>query len=176
MRGGFALAGGGLLIPGLVNLALAGMQGQVGVQINNNFGVYFLPNFDIVFGELGGFRVGSALLFDYTFLDGLLTAGGGPEASGFVVLGGKVSSAGTNVQLGAGALYGARLRFAVNPAIGIGDNGYRRKAFTIGVDVGLYGGAAALESANAGNGTAGASIKVTDFVAAPMLYLGYTAF
>ena len=175
-RGGIALSGGGLLVPDMFNLGMAGLQGQAGVQINNSFGVYFLPNFDILFGNLGGFRVGSAVIFDYTFMDGLLTAGAGPEASAFIAAGGTVGADGAKVGLSAGALYGARLRFAVNPVIGIGDNGYRRKALTIGLDVGLYKGGVVLEKVNAGTSGAGGSISVSGFAAAPSLYIGYTAF
>ena len=175
-RGGIALSGGGLLVPGMFNLAMVGLQGQGGVQINNSFGVYFLPNFDILFGDLYGFRVGSAVLFDYTFMDGLLTAGAGPEASGFIALGGKAGPDNVEVGLSAGALYGARLRFAVNPVIGEADVGPRRKALTIGLDVGLYKGAVVLERASAGTAGAGASIDVSSFVAAPSVYIGYTAF
>ncbi|MFO0592947.1 MAG: hypothetical protein U0441_35730 [Polyangiaceae bacterium] len=175
MRGGIALSGGGLLVPSMFNLGMAGLQGSVGVQINNHYGVYFLPNFDILFGNLGGFRVGSAAIFDYTFMDGLLTAGVGPEASAFIALGGKAGPDNVEVGVSAGALYGARLRFAVNPVIGEGE-GSRRKALTIGLDIGLYKGAVVLEKANAGTSGAGGSINVSDFVAAPALYLGYTAF
>lgn len=169
-RGGIALEGGGFLVPDVINLGMAGLQGQLGVQINNDFGVYAVPSFGIVFGDMGGIHVGAAVLFDYTFLDNLLTVGAGPDVAGFAAFGVNTSELG--IAAAGGSLYGARLHFAVHPAVGIGDNGIRRKAFTIGVDVRLYGGGAGL----AKSGVNGASAKVAEFIATPTLSIGYTAF
>lgn len=171
-RGGIAAEGGGLLVPGIINFGLAGIQGQLGVQINNEMGVYVVPSFDIVFGSMGGIHVGAAALFEYSFLDGLLSVGGGPEYAGFAAFGAGVGEGGVNVAAAAGSFYGGRLHFGVQPVIGIGDNGIRRKALAIGVDLRFYGGGAGLAS----SGTAGASAKVADFAFAPTLSIGYTAF
>src|SRR4051812_43616540 len=46
-RGGVAAEGGALIVPGVITLGVAGVQGQVGAQINNLIGVYAVPNFDI---------------------------------------------------------------------------------------------------------------------------------
>lgn len=167
-RGGVALEGGALLVPGVINLGLAGVQGQLGAQINNNFGVYAVPSFAVVFGSLGGIHLGAAVMVDYTFLDNLLTVGIGPDFASFAAIGGSSSG----VSAAGGGLYGARLHFAINPAVSIGDNGIRRKALTIGVDLRLYTGGAGFAS----SGTNGASAAVSEFVAAPTLSLGYNAF
>lgn len=167
-RGGVALEGGGLLVPGIINLGVGGVQGQLGAQINNSIGVYAVPSFAVVFGELGGIHLGAAVMVDYTFLDNLLTVGAGPDVASFAAIGGSSSG----VSAAGGGLYGARLHFAVNPVVDIGANGIRRKAFTIGVDVRLYTGGAGFAS----SGTGGASAAATDFVAVPSLSIGYQAF
>lgn len=171
-RGGIALEGGGMLVPGIINLGLAGVQGQLGAQINNSFGVYAVPSFQIVFGGLGGLQVGAAVLVDYTFLDDILTVGVGPDVASFVAFGGTASSGDLSVTAAAGSFYGARLHFAVNPVVDIGANGIRRKSLTIGVDMRLYSGGAAFAT----SGTNGVAAAVTDFVAEPTLSIGYQAF
>jgi len=170
-RGGVALEGGGVLVPDIINLGLAGIQGQLGVQINNSFGVYIVPSFHVLFGSMGGIQVGAAAIFDYTFLDDLLTVGAGPDVAALAAFG-LPQDGGIGVAAAGGSLYGARLHFAVNPVVGIGDNGIRRKALTIGVDLRLYGGGAGFVS----DSTNGVSAKVADFVATPSLSIGYTAF
>jgi hypothetical protein len=169
-RGGVALEGGGILVPDIINLGMAGIQGQLGVQINNSFGAYVVPSFAVVVGDMYGIHLGAAALFDYTFLDNLLTVGAGPDVAALAAFG--APAAGIGIAAAGGSLYGGRLHFAVHPAVGIGANGIRRKAFTIAVDVRLYGGGAGFAS----SGTAGATAKVADFVAAPSLSIGYTAF
>lgn len=170
-RGGVALEGGGVLVPDIINLGLAGIQGQLGVQINNSFGVYVVPSFHVIFGQMGGIQIGAAAIFDYTFLDDLLTVGAGPDVAALVAFG-LPTNGGIGVSAAGGSLYGARLHFAVNPVVGIGDNGIRRKALTIGVDLRLYGGGAGFVS----DSTNGVTAKVADFIATPSLSIGYTAF
>ena len=170
-RGGVALEGGGVLVPDIINLGLAGIQGQLGVQINNSFGVYLVPSFHVLFGSMGGIQVGAAAVFDYTFLDDLLTVGAGPDVASLVAFG-LPTNGGIGISAAGGGLYGARLHFAVNPVVGIGDNGIRRKALSIGVDLRLYGGGAGFVS----DSTNGVSAKVADFVVTPSLSIGYTAF
>lgn len=170
-RGGVALEGGGVLVPDIINLGLAGIQGQLGVQINNSFGVYVVPSFHVLFGQMGGIQLGAAAIFDYTFLDDLLTVGAGPDVAALVAFG-LPTNGGIGVSAAGGSLYGARLHFAVNPVVGIGDNGIRRKALTIGVDLRLYGGGAGFVS----DSTNGVTAKVADFIATPSLSIGYTAF
>jgi hypothetical protein len=163
LRSGFSAYGGGLIWPDVFTLGIAGLAGETGVQINNLIGVYAVPNFEFAFGDYYGIKVGGAVLADFTFFDHL-TVGAGPDVAAFVAFGYK--------ELGAvsSALYGGRIRLAAHPGVGHGDDGIRRKAFTIGVDARFYSGTAAF----AGVGGAGAAIN--QFVFVPTAYLGYTGF
>ncbi len=167
-RGGVALEGGALIVPGTATMGIAGVNGQLGVQINNLVGLYAVPNFDVVFGEVGGVNLAAALMVDFTFLDDLLTVGAGLDAGVFAAIG--VSE--TSSAAAGGALYGGRLHFGINPLVGRGDDGIRRKALTIGVDVRLLGGAAGSGSVS----TTTAEASATTFVLSPSLSVGYTAF
>ncbi|MEP7124695.1 MAG: hypothetical protein ABJE95_27450 [Byssovorax sp.] len=166
-RGGVALEGGALLVPGVFSLGAAGVQGQLGCQINNNWGVYAVPSLDIMFGSLGGLNLGAAVMVDYT-LDDSLTFGVGPDTDAFVAFGGSSSS----VSAAGGALYGARLHFGWNPALSHEGTKGRRKALTIGVDVRLMGGGAAFATVSSSSSSGGGGT----FVAFPMLTIGYNAF
>lgn len=138
---------------------------------NNNWGVYAVPRFDVVFGVLGGVNLGAAIMVDYT-LDDSLTFGVGPDLDLFGAIGGG----GGTVAAAGGALYGARLHFGWNPALSHETNRPRRKALTIGADMRLLGGGAGFVSiSNTGSGTTGSAAGGT-FVLLPMLTIGYTAF
>jgi hypothetical protein len=166
-RGGIAAEAGALVVPGVVTLGVAGIQGQLGAQINNNFGVYAVPNLDIVFGALGGVNLAFAVIVDYT-LDDNLTFGIGPDFGLFGALG----SGGGSVAAAGGALYGARLHFSWNPVVSHDATRPRRKALAIGVDVRMLGGGAGFVSTDGASGTA----SVGSFVLAPQLTIGYQAF
>jgi hypothetical protein len=176
-RGAFFANGGALLAPGILTLTAIGIQGQLGAQINHQWGVYIAPQFDVVFGSgVGGIQVGGAIMADWTFRD-IFSVGAGFDTSAVAAFGGTISTSGTTeVREVGGALYGGRLRFEVYPYCGRGDNGIRRKAFVIGADVRLLGGAIVKLSATAGPGTAGAGAGVGDFVFAPVGFIGYQAF
>jgi hypothetical protein len=161
LRYGVALEGGGLVAPGVVDLGFAGIQGQLGVQLDHLIGVYAAPHIDMVSGARAlGIQVGSALLIDFT-LAHVFTVGVGPDIAGFVALGGGEAAG--------GLLYGARLHLAVNPLVSIAADGIRRRALTIGLDLRLAtgGSAGVLSTRRAGVG---------ELVAAPMLTIGYQAF
>jgi hypothetical protein len=168
-RGGVALEGGALIVPGSFSVGVAGVQGQLGAQINNEFGVYAVPSLDIVFGSVGGVNLGFAVMVDYT-LDDSLTFGVGPDLDAFAAFGGGSGTA----SAAGGALYGARLHFGWNPIISHNEVKARRKALTVGVDVRLLGGGAGFASASNSSGTASASGGT--FVLSPMLTVGYNAF
>ncbi len=158
-RGGISAEGGALLLPGIINLGVAGVQGQLGVQINHLIGVYVVPAFDIVFGPMGGINLAGAALIDFTFKN-IFTVGAGPDVGTFVAL-----SLGAGAAAGAG--YGGRIHLALNLG-GRGDDGIRRRAFVIGADLRLlYGGSATSTASGA---------AITRFIIAPMLTLGYLAF
>ena len=166
-RGGVALEAGPMIIPGVGTLGLAGIQSQLGVQINNNFGVYAVPNLDIVFGSVGGINLAAAIMCDYTLNDSL-TFGAGPDVGVFAAFGGGSGS----ISAAGGALYGARLHFAWNPIVDRSATSVRRRALSVGADIRLLGGGAGVASSNGESSSASAST----FVVAPMITVGYTAF
>jgi hypothetical protein len=166
-RGGIALEAGPMIIPGVGTLGIAGVQSQLGVQINNNFAVYAVPNLDIVFGSVGGINLAAAIMCDYTLNDSL-TFGAGPDVGVFAAIGGSSGS----VSGAAGALYGARLHFAWNPIVDRETGSVRRRALSVGADVRLLGGGAGGGTTD-GETTSGSA---STFVIAPMITVGYTAF
>ena len=167
-RGGVALEGGSLIVPGIFSVGVAGVQGQMGAQINNMIGVYAVPSFDIVFGSVGGVNLGFALMVDFTLLDDAITVGAGPDSDAFLAFGNSSSS----VSAAGGSLYGARLHFGWNPLVSHEETRARRKALTIGADVRLLGGGAGFATVSNSSGSAAGGT----FVLAPMLTVGYTAF
>lgn len=177
-RGGVALEGGVLAVPDIITLGTAGISAQLGVQINNQFGVYVVPTLGALFNSsLGGPNVAGAIIVDYTMLDNLITVGVGPDVGSFAAIGGSISQNGVTQSAAAGEFYGARLHFSVNPVVSIGDNGIRRKALMIGLDLRLLGGYGgfARQSATTG-GSVSQSVAVGSFVVSPQFSIGYQAF
>ena len=182
-RGGVALEGGAFIAPGAVTLGAAGINGQLGVQINNNWGVYALPRFDIVFGSAGGVAIGGGVVGDYTFDNIPISVGLGPEFGVIAAIGGSVSSTGSSTAAAiGGAFYGATLHFAYHPIMRWSDFAVRRKALSIGVDLHILGGTygAASETTTCptptGCTSGSASASVGHVALAPMITFGYTAF
>lgn len=171
-RGGIALEGGALIVPG-ATLGAIGPIGHLGVQINNLIGVYLMPGFDVLFGPAGGVNFNGPVIVDFTFLDNRLTLGIGPDFGFYAAAG--VSSNGKQATGVAGVQYGARGRIAFNAIVGIGENGYRRKALVIALDLRALIGPAASATTNA-NGTSSGTASTTAFGFAPMLSIGYEAF
>lgn len=164
-RGGVSAEGGLLAIPDAsLNLGVAGVQGQIGAQINHLVGVYFVPSFDIIFGKAGGVNVAGAILVDFTLID-MISIGVGPDVGAFAAIGTEALASGAN--------YGGRLHFAVHPVFGRGENGIRRKAFSIGLESRFLGGPVAAIVAGPGGTTTTAT--TTGFIVQPMLTIGYTA-
>jgi len=134
-RGAIGLEAGALILTGAGGVGggaagLVGPIGQIGVQINHNWAVYANPSLDIIFGHAGGFSIGSGVMADYTFDAMPLSVAAGPEATIFAAIG--TAGAGS---LGAGALYGVRLRAAYYPILESGPR--RRKGLYIAADVKL---------------------------------------
>jgi hypothetical protein len=178
-RGGIAGEGGAIIIPtetsagesSTVVLGAVGVQGQIGVQINNLVGVYAVPSLDVLFGEAGGIGVAAAILVDFTIED-MVSIGVGPDVGAFAAFGIDVGGANSATFAG-GANAGARIHLAVHPVVGIGENGIRRKAFSIGLETRLLGGFSVAGSVDEnGDSESGA----TQFVFSPLLTIGYTAF
>jgi hypothetical protein len=169
-RGGIALEGGALMPSGIA-LGAIGPRGELGVQINNFIGVYFVPGFDILFGPAGGLNLFAAALVDFTILDDRLTLGVGPDVGAFVAFG----ASGTSAAAAAGADKGARLHVGWNALITKSEHGARRKALTVGLDLRGLVGPEASATANV-NGMSTSSGSSNGFVFSPMLSVGYTAF
>jgi hypothetical protein len=166
-RGGVSLEGGALIAPDLFNVGLAGVKGQIGVQINHLVGLYAVPHFDVVFGNVGGVHLAAALVVDFSIIDEV-TIGAGPELATFAAIGADE----TSISAAGGAMYGGRLHLGFQPAWGFGENGIRRKALSIGVDARFLAG----DVGAAAVSTTTAEAGVTDFVFSPMLTIGYQAF
>ena len=166
-RGAINAEGGLLSVAGDYTVGLAGVNGELGVQITNLVGLYAKPHLDIVFGKVGGVAIGSAILVDFTFGD-VFTVGAGPDVGVFGAIGGNSSG----VTGAGGLMYGGRIHLAAYPVVGDGDDGVRRKALAIGLDVRLLGGAVGTATVS----TTGGSASATSFVAVPMLSIGYQAF
>jgi len=181
-RGGIDLEGGAIAVPGVVSLGAIGLVSQLGVQIDNNWGVYAIPNFDILFGQLGGLSIGAGVLFDYTFDRLPISVGGGPEVGAFVAFGnsGCTSNGGgtstcTTISDAGGALYGLRLHFAYYPVMVRYADRPRRRALAIGFDLRIMDGAFGTASSSS-NGTATATASANSVGISPMLSVGYAAF
>jgi hypothetical protein len=154
-RGGVGLElGANILVGGGASQASGaiGVQGQLGVQITNNWAVYALPILDINFGGGGaGATLGSAVLADYTFSNIPISVSAGPSfGAGFCFGCGGAE----------GAIYGARLGAHWYPILNRGDDGIRRKALYVGFDLSVLGVA----------GFSGAA------VVQPQVSVGYQAF
>jgi hypothetical protein len=170
-RGGIALDAGAFVFPGGVipAVGLVGLQGTTGVQINNLVGIYVVPGFDIIFGDVGGVGLTAALMVDFT-INHLFTVGVGPDVGAFAAIG--VDAAATQGAAIGGANYGARLHFAVHPVVG--HSGVHRQAFTIGLDMRFLGGPSG-QVAESGSGSS-TSVSADGFIFSPYLTLGYSAF
>jgi hypothetical protein len=178
-RGGIDLEGGALAVPGVATLGSIGLRAQMGVQIDNQWGVYFQPSFDVLFGAEGGPSIGLGVMVDYTFPGIPISVGIGPELGAFVAVGGtgctsdddQTACAGGSTTVG--AFYGARLHFAYYPVIVRYAGTPRRRALAIGFDLRILDGAFGSSSVNSNNGSATATYGVG---VSPMLSIGYTAF
>jgi hypothetical protein len=169
-RGGVNLGGGGLFVPGEVKLGKIGVEGQLGVQINNQWGIYATPSFDILGGDYGGLNVGAAVLVEFTLPGVPLSFGIGPTAGDFVVFGQTTCVQGICAASEAGgAYYGAKIRFEVHPVIV--RQGWRRRALTIGLDLDVLTG-----DYGATDTSGGTVVAANSFGIAPRIWIGYTAF
>jgi len=165
-RGGIGLEGGQLIAPGTFNFTNVALDAQLGVQINNAVGIYVEPNLGAIVGNAAGLSLGVGLLADYTGLAGdAITLGGGVETKLAVAFGDTS---------GGGAFYGGVVHFAWNAVVGHGEDGVRRRALVIGVDVHLLVGPAI--GAKVDDDGQSASANATSFALQPMLTLSYVAF
>ena len=168
-RGGIALEGGVLAVPREnLNFGLIGVQGQLGVQVNNQFGIYAVPSFDIGIGHSVGGNIAGALMFDLTAAD-FFTFGVGPDVGVFLV--GNDDDYYHGSSTAAGAVYGGRVHLAINPIVARSYG--RRTGLTIGLDTRFLGGA--VGTARNSN-TVDVSSNYTGFIVQPMLTIGFQTF
>lgn len=127
-RGGISGGGGAMIFAtsssfgGTYNLGIGGVDGRIGVQINDLIGVYAQPQVGIYGGGLGvGGLAGGALVVDFTFFDQLFVGVGG---------GGAILN-----NPAAGEVI---VRVGGYPAFGLGENGIRRKGLMIGIDLRIF--------------------------------------
>lgn len=128
-RGGVNLAAGTLILEGYSGF-LAGVDGRVGLQINNLIGVYAMPHLSFGPVTVGGPGVkattaigvfSATALAEATLIDHIYVGGGG----GFGVLN-KPSGPVVHFRVGG------------YPLMGHGENGIRRKGLMLGADMRLY--------------------------------------
>jgi hypothetical protein len=176
-RGGVNLGGGAIFVPGVINVGNVGIEGQLGVQINNQWAVYAAPVFDVIAGSVGGVAVGSSILAEFTLPGVPLSFGLGPTFGWLAAIGG-VCDANSSTCTGAtgvgGAYYGAKLRFEYHPVIV--RTGIRRRALTLGLDVNILTGAFGASTDNTTAGTTVTTASVNDFGISPRIWIGYTSF
>lgn len=124
-RGGIALEGGGIFVSGY-GIGLGGVEGRLGVQINNLIGVYAQPAINFGGGKYGGVTgitgsAGGTAVVDFTFLNQIFVGAGG---------GGAII----------GSLPGGQLHIRAGgyPVFTHGANGIRRKGLMIGLDLRVW--------------------------------------
>ena len=181
-RGGIALGGGGLLgsmssgfdsplgsfdASAGVSGGIVGVDGHIGVQINDLVGVYFDPH--LGFGSLGfdtstgtqseGWLAMSAtMLVDFTFIDQIFVgAGGGVSAQGATC---------TNCELWAGGV--AHLQVGRYPLMSFSEEGSGRQGLMVAADVRL--------NFLSPTTTLPPGATSSLFLAQPMLTIGYEAY
>lgn len=126
-RGGVSIGAGALLVSGFT-AGMGGVDGRIGVQINDLLGIYAQPHLSFGAGELGsttGFTgaAGTSAVVDFTFVDQVFVGAGG----GFTYLGAIPDPGGTLL-----------FRVGGYPLMGEGENGIRRKGLMLGADVRVY--------------------------------------
>ncbi len=124
-RGGISGGGGGMFLNGY-SLGLGGVDGRLGVQINDLIGVYAQPQLAIYGGSVGaatgiGGIVGGSAVVDFTFLDQIFVGIGG---------GGALLN-----NPAAGELH---IRAGGYPVMGFGEDNIRRKGLMIGADLRVF--------------------------------------
>jgi hypothetical protein len=171
-RGGVELEVGALVPVGGVGSGALGsllVRGQLGVQINHNWGVWGTPILGAAFGGgLAGPAVGVGAMGEYTFDNIPIGVGAGPEA-GVLVIAGGCGAGSLGCAAAAAAFYGIVLRGSYYPIMTRGENGIRRKALVVGIDLHLDGGGFAFATSTTG-------AAASSFLIAPTAFIGYQAF
>jgi hypothetical protein len=177
-RGAVSLEGGPIFVPSVVTIGSVTVEGQLGAQIDRNWGVFGVISLGAIVGQVGGPVVGAGALFDYTMGD-VISVGAGVEADAMAAVstGGCNSDTATDCSSGSaagGALYGGRFHFAVHPVVG-GKGTRRRQALSLAVDLRLMSGPFGSATVNT-SGTGQSSGNLNSFMVWPTVSIGYTAF
>lgn len=121
-RGGISGGGGALIFDPFGTLGIGGLDGRLGVQINDLIGVYAQPQLGVYGGGGGiGGLFGTSALIDFTFIDQIFVGAGG----GFAILNAPV----------AGEIH---IRAGGYPVIGFGDDGIVRQGLMLGMDLRIF--------------------------------------
>lgn len=124
-RGGVSLAAGTMILSNYSGF-LAGVDGRLGVQINDMIGVYAVPHLTLGPVSAGGFSTfigvfSTTAVVDVTLIDQIYVGAGG----GFGVVN---NPTGPTLHFRAGGY----------PLMGYGENGIRRKGLMVGADMRMY--------------------------------------
>lgn len=104
----------------------SGLQGHVGVQLSDTFGLYWGPRFQVLAGAMGGVYTGGPFVLDVTLGD-VFAIGLGPELGAYIEV---VDGEGTISSPQVGGL----VHLAVYPER---EGGTRRSGVVIGADLGI---------------------------------------
>lgn len=130
--GGVAASSGGEEVSLENIIGVAGADGHIGIQFVDLVGLYWVPSFDIIFGEVGGVMVGSSLVVDFTIADHFFV-GVGPGVS----VGAGLGFSETDFTVFGTAAPVVHLRLGGYPVVGDGEGG-RRKGLAIAADVRVH--------------------------------------
>lgn len=120
-RGGIAAVGGAEFLDNF-GIGMGGLEGRLGVQLDNLIGIYAQPYLAFGAGDIGGASGGTgtagvSALVDFTFANRVFVGVGG----GAGILN---NPAGPELHIRAGAY----------PVMGYGENGYTRKGLMVGLE------------------------------------------
>ncbi len=178
-RGGIGVEGGGMIVPSFGSFgALHPFRVELGVQINDRWGLYLVPSLGLFTGGQAGdsgMTAGVSVLFDYTFALAPISLGVGPDFTFITCFSCQSIPQGTDLggtEIG-GNLYGGRARIAFHPVLSHRPGDRRRHALTLGVDLQVQTSSSpfAYDTNNMGNPSSTSRIAIS-----PTASLGYTAF
>jgi hypothetical protein len=170
VRGGIGVDVGGMLVPGIGNYAAFDvLRGELGVQLDDRWGVYVEPSLGMVLGTDIGMTFGAAALVDYTFDAAPISLGLGPEVQYLACFTCDTSPGSTDI---GGTLFGGRARFAFHPVVARRPGARTRHAVTLGVDLRVDGRASSFVAYD----LMGKLAATSPVAVSPMGWIGYTAF
>jgi hypothetical protein len=140
-------------------------DGEVGVQFDDLVGLVASPGVGALFGSDPALVARVGFLVDFTF-DDRWSVGLGPEIVHYAIP--IVLDFGTSRAAADGTLVGGKLRAAWHPIVKPGSSGARRKALSLGLELGIASGPVVDLSATARS--------TPELGISPKLNVGYTVF